>query len=1108
MALSPPPTPPPHSSNLSPLQRLTRKSSEMWFFPLRIPSKRTSSSSQSSQSSPNPVTFLHTFNNSLSNYARPSMLLTHAPESPQPSLSSQLMQRPDKEDIKRSRSFAYGSQPRDMLLLPKKSTPLVYAAFLSRVAEEFERHITVGDRCKDGIEYKNTFTGSEAVDCLTMILATGDRFLAMIVGRAMGAQRFFHDVRYEQRLLDSEEELYQLEVMLVNQKHDFPDSPTTLVSPTITESSGGSVHDLDLPERPFPHGVVTELTYCYSPTCYGDAPCYSVFCPKRPSQLKRETLAQPNLPSQDHPLWADIVPPAEYSTIPRAECKRQEHIYELIYTESNYVKDLEYLNEMWIQPLTNSDIIPVSRRAHVLESIFANVLHVYAVNSRFRTALLARQKESTVIHDLGDILLEFTVDFEPYIYYGARQHEAKFALEQERAINPEFDKFANQIERHPRSKKLELNGYLSKPTTRLGRYTLLLAEVLKRTPTTHPDHDKITKSIAIIKQFLVRVNAHAGRMKNRFDLEQLHLNLSFKNKADAIDLDLLKEGRLLIKEGMLKKNASADSTEYQVILLDHYVLVTKAKMSRNGNIKYIVQYPPMALDLLTVLVPRDRGDDLLDGLPSRGSLSSPTTSSPPAEFNKRGSSSSILPYVNVNSSSPVLLRPYNSSAISDSAPSEYASPNLSMDRKPGYPVVFDYLGRRCKNNFLVLYASSEATRRPWIEKVIKQQQERLQNTQPIFRVLPAVGPGHSLFCSQGINHLITFNKGQHYILATDHGVYVGHMIGDKTPHQILALPKVTQVQVIESAQLLLVLSERTLWEYPLTAVNNKPDMQFQGKRVQSHVPFFHVGRSLQRTMVCVPRVSTLKSTITVYEPVHDHGSSGAEPSSLPSSPLPSSRQTDHQLVGLDRKKSILTRMPLIRRQSASHLNLRLKRLKDMYIPSDVWAIELSPTKMLITSPRGMILVDMNSDKPQQLLDPADRNLTFVTERERDDLSHIRQPHKHIAIFRTPRGDHFVCYDEYGFYIDSKGNRLYPKFLIEWEGHPEAFAYQYPYIIAFDQSFIEIRHIVTGELAQIIRGSHIRCLNNGYKTEVPMIFGVMNDDRQYPQIFQLQMIPRK
>ncbi|KAI8062883.1 hypothetical protein BC940DRAFT_307979 [Gongronella butleri] len=1167
MALFSPPTPPHHTT--SPLQRLVRKPSEKWFFPLRMHSKRANNTA--CNTTPNAVqpAFARARADNLGPPLLPIHTTTYA-ELSKTSSSTQLIHK-DANDIKRSQSFAYGTTIQPMESRRGSSgASLVYAAMLSRVAIEFQRQITVMDRCKDGIEYKNTFTGKEAVDCLAMILATGDRFLAMMVGRALGAQRFFHDVHYEQRLMDADGELYQLDVMIINAKQDFPDSPTMLLSPTVTESSAGSIADIDMMERPFPNGVMTELAHCYSPTCYGALPCYSATCPKRPAHTKRHVTYHAPLRSQQqqhHPLWADHVSAAEYNAISRNERKRQEHIFELIYTENNYVKDLEYLNEMWIEPLSYNQVIPESRCPLFLERVFANVLDIYAVNSRLISALLNRQKESTIVHAIGDIMLDFVVDFEPYVYYGARQHEAKHALEQERAINPDFDRFTNQTERHPRSKKLELNGYLTKPTTRLGRYSLLLGEILKRTPPNHPDHDNISKTIDTIKQFLIRVNAQAGRMKNRFDLEQLHQHLTFKSKSDVINLDLLKEGRVLLKEGILRKSASTDSTEYHVILLDHYVLITKTKLSRGGTVRYVVQYPPMALDLLTVMAPKESRDELplsplLSPPPPLMSIPqhphhpfqphSAAIGPPPPPLRpsfphtplldtqeKRSSSSSILPYVNVNSAaSPMLLRTYNST--SDMSAMEHASASsssLPFDRKPGYPIVFDYLGRRSKNNFLVLYAPSEATRKPWIDKIIKQQQERHQRTKPIFRVLSAVEPGRFDTSCQSINHIISFNHGQQYILGTDHGVYVGHTSGKKTPHKILALPKVTQVQVIESMQLLLVLSERTLWEYPLDAVNNKPALQPQGKRVQTHVPFFYVGQSLQRTLVCVPKVSTLKSTITIYEPdtttapqpaappatapgttTSTNNAASAQPMAvtMPSSARNASKTASLQKTRafrpdrppIERKKSLLNRMPLINRHTSAHSDLHLKRLKELYIPSEVWAIELSPTKMLITSPRGMILVDMKSDKPQQLLDPADRHLTFVTEREREDLSQIGQRLKHIAIFRTPRGDHFVCYDEYGFYIDSKGNRLYPKFLIEWEGNPESFACQYPYIIAFDPSFIEIRHIITGELEQVIRGSHIRCLNNGYKTDMPLIFGVMADERQHPVIFQLQLIAKR
>jgi hypothetical protein len=32
--------------------------------------------------------------------------------------------------------------------------------------------------------------------------------------------------------------------------------------------------------------------------------------------------------------------------------------------------------------------------------------------------------------------------------------------------------------------------------------------------------------------------------------------------------------------------------------------------------------------------------------------------------------------------------------------------------------------------------------------------------------------------------------------------------------------------------------------------------------------------------------------------------------------------------------------------------------------------------------------------------------------------------------------------------------------MEWEGDPEAFAMSYPYVVAFEPGFVEIRNIVT------------------------------------------------
>ena len=79
-----------------------------------------------------------------------------------------------------------------------------------------------------------------------------------------------------------------------------------------------------------------------------------------------------------------------------------------------------------------------------------------------------------------------------------------------------------------------MNGYLSQPTTRIGRYNLLLEGILKYTPSNNSDTKSIPKLMETIKGILTRMNTTAGRAKNRFDLDRINVHLRFKNKEDVI----------------------------------------------------------------------------------------------------------------------------------------------------------------------------------------------------------------------------------------------------------------------------------------------------------------------------------------------------------------------------------------------------------------------------------------------------------------------------------------------------------------------------------------------------------------------------------------------
>ena len=225
-----------------------------------------------------------------------------------------------------------------------RKTPIVYPALLSRVAEAFRDRIPTADRLKDGLTYKDAFDGREAVDKIAYIIKTTDRNLALLLGRALDAQKFFHDVTYDHRLRDSGNELYQFRTKLPspfvsgelpneedagsengglngqgNRKHSSPDvsrshvgTPPNSFSPDLDKADKDDVSQASPPphtlprkgsitsdEIPLPSGVFTLLTDCYSPTCSRDQLCYSIACPRRLEQQARLNMKpQPGLTKQ------------------------------------------------------------------------------------------------------------------------------------------------------------------------------------------------------------------------------------------------------------------------------------------------------------------------------------------------------------------------------------------------------------------------------------------------------------------------------------------------------------------------------------------------------------------------------------------------------------------------------------------------------------------------------------------------------------------------------------------------------------------------------------------------------------------------------------------
>jgi len=842
---------------------------------------------------------------------------------------------------------------------------------LSKVAECFRKKIITGDRTKNELTYKNAFSGSEAVDVLSYIIRTTDRNLALLLGRALDAQKFFHDVTYEHRLRDSQSEMYQFRESLMEEQSE---------------------------EKSAVNGVFVLLSECYSPTCTRDQLCYSIACPRRLEQVSRLNLKiNPGLRKPDsahvqddevdqtdeQKLWINSVPKEIAEKVSEKEKKRQEVISEICYTERDFVKDLEYLRDFWISPLrSKASPIPPQRREKVVRTIFSNIIDhpsIHNVSSGFASALTSRQQKEPIVHNIGDKFLDFVPQFEPFIYYGSKQLEGKFEFENERSINPYFSKFVDEIERRKESRKLELNGYLTKPTTRLARYPLLLENVLKYTEDGNPDKEDIPKVLVMIRDILGKVNAESGKAENRFNLRRLHEQLRFRPN-EKVDLRLTEQGREMVFKSQFKKTPTELQAEITAFLFDHAVLLVRIKqVGKNEEIKAYRR--PIPLELLAIR-------EMEEVIPQSG---------------VRRSSTSIIPSIR--------------------------TANTGGGKGEGWPITFRHLGKAGYE--LTVYASNQAARKKWLE-FIDTAQQRLRARADFFNT--TIISSNFFVGTNHINCVTPFDGGRKLLFGTDNGIYVADRKNkDQIPRRVLETTSVTQIDVLEEYSLLLVLSNKTLLSYPISALNpDEPALSKRPKKIQNHCNFFKTGICLGRHLVCCVKASALTSTIKVFEP-NDAMTKGKKQKGL----------GKFMAGGQD----------------------ELKPFKEFYVPTEATSVHFLKSKLCVACARGFEVVSLETLETQSLLDQADTSLDFVARKEGVRPIHIERLN----------GEFLLNYSEFSFFVNRNGWRARPEWRIDWEGTPSNFALSYPWILAFEPNFIELRNIENGSV-HIVPHKNIRMLH--------------------------------
>ncbi|SCV05916.1 LANO_0H18008g1_1 [Lachancea nothofagi CBS 11611] len=942
----------------------------------------------------------------------------------------------------RKSSTSLHSKP--ILSTTSMKRPQVYPAMLSRVATKFKKVMQLGEYKKDGLLYRDAFTGQQAVDVICSIVRTSDRNLALLLGRALDAQKLFHDVVYEHRLRDSPNEVYEFtgnsriigggatgmipatsqDPLLMGSHHNLISthpSKSTLATSTSTTSVTSEAFDkhVDLAKIHQVNGVFTLLAECYVPTCSRNKLCYSISCPRRLEQqarlnlkpnggLKRNISMAVDDEEEEKPSWTSSVPEEVWSSLSKKEIKRQEAIYEVFITEKNFVKSLEIIRDTFMKSLAETNIIASDIRKNFLKHVFAHVNDIYSVNRRFLDGLSDRQKSSPIVDGIGDIFLKFIPFFEPFVMYVASRPYAKYLIETQRSVNPYFARFDEDLMNS--SLRHGIDSFLSQGVSRPGRYILLVREIIKSSDSekNKRDLENMNKALEALRDFMTRIDRASGASQDRHDIELLKQKILFKNEYVNLGLN---DGKRKIKhEGVLsrKELTKSDNSfggDIQFYLLDNMLLFLKAKAVNKWQQHKVFQRP-IPLPLLFACA----GEDM-----------------PP-----------IRKHVNQS--------PESSGTV------------ITLDghyNNPKNALTFLYYGAKHRYQ-VTLYAAQYAALQTLLEK-IKQEQALLLATNDIFNMTKISSRFFDF--SNKINSVASCDGGRKLLFATNLGLYVSDTKRESsaqgqdattyfgTPTKILH-KSVTQVAVLEEFQSVLLLTDKKLYSCPLTLLKELKDgTQFfkkHAKELVNHVNFFSEGDCDGKRLVVTAHSSS--HSIKYFE--HDHP------------------------MLMEGKKNMK------------------RKITEITFESEPVSISFLRTNLCIGCKKGFQIVSVSQNVHEPLLDPADTSLEFA----------FKDVLKPLSIYRVGSSMFLLCYSEFAFFVNSQGWRKKESYVIHWEGEPQKFAIWYPYILAFDTNFIEIRKIDTGELVRCVLGDKMRLLQassqqilyayedeNGFDTVVALDF---------------------
>ncbi|CAH1780228.1 unnamed protein product [Owenia fusiformis] len=230
---------------------------------------------------------------------------------------------------------------------------------------------------------------------------------------------------------------------------------------------------------------------------------------------------------------------------------------EMIQTEQDYVRSLQFVIDNYIPELAREDVPQALRGKRNV--IFGNIEKLYQFHAHYFLHEIQNCEHNpfAVCHSF----LEHEHEFYMYAMYNKNKPKSDNLME-------EYAKGLFRQKQIELGDKMDLQSYLLKPVQRMGKYALLLRQLLKECPETDPEFSDLRAAEEMVKYLLRHGN-----------------DLLAMDSLRECDVNLQEYGRLLRQDQFLVWQGRKKSLR-RVFLFEDLMLFSKAKRSSSGHDTY------------------------------------------------------------------------------------------------------------------------------------------------------------------------------------------------------------------------------------------------------------------------------------------------------------------------------------------------------------------------------------------------------------------------------------------------------------------------------------------------------------------------------------------